>query len=157
EAGLPPSLALLPAVESGFRANARGHFGDLGLWQLRKPTARRFGLVVTAHRDDRLHPERATLAAARYLRVLHRRYNDWPPTLAASSAAEARAARAGAGPPGRTSWQRAAAGHLPRTSRDFVPRFLALVRLSEDPRLCEPEGTVPAQARAGEPVSVGLR
>jgi transglycosylase-like protein with SLT domain len=157
ETGLPPSLALLPAVESGFRANARGHFGDLGLWQLRKPTARRFGLVVTTRRDDRLHPERATVAAARYLRVLHQRYHDWPLTLAAYNAGEARVDRARARHPGQTFWELADAGHLPRTSRDFVPRFLAVVRVSEAPGLCEPEGTLPAQAHAPVPVSVGLR
>jgi membrane-bound lytic murein transglycosylase D len=136
EAGLPPSLALLPVVESGFRPQARGNYGDLGLWQLRRPTARRFGLVVSAERDDRLHPERSTWAAARYLRHLHRRYRDWPLTLAAYNAGEARVDRARAKRPGATFWELADRGHLPRTSRDFVPRFLAVVRISEDASLC---------------------
>src|SRR5205823_3533825 len=63
--GVPPSLALLPVIESGFYPTARGRRGERGLWQLRRATARRFGLVVNAHRDDRLAPERATRAAAR--------------------------------------------------------------------------------------------
>src|SRR2546428_10483469 len=53
DAGLPPSLALLPAIESSFEPDARGRLGELGLWQLRPPTARRFGLVLNAQRDDR--------------------------------------------------------------------------------------------------------
>src|SRR5207244_10076901 len=63
EHGLPPELALLPVVESEFWPTARGRSGERGLWQLRRDTARRFGLVVNARRDDRLHPERATRAA----------------------------------------------------------------------------------------------
>jgi soluble lytic murein transglycosylase-like protein len=129
--GLPPSLALLPAVESGFDPRARGRYGELGLWQLRRPTARRFGLVVTAHRDDRLEPERATEAAARYLAALHERYGEWPLALAAYNAGERRVDRALAREPDATFAQLADHGRLPRTSRNFVHRFMALVRLAE--------------------------
>ncbi len=54
EHGLPPDLALLPVVESGFWPTARGRAGERGLWQLRRDTARRFGLVVTG--DPRSGP-----------------------------------------------------------------------------------------------------
>jgi hypothetical protein len=157
EVGVPPSLALLPAVESSFRPHARGRFGDLGLWQLRKPTARRFGLVVTTARDDRLHPERSTRAAARYLRVLHQRYRDWPFALAAYNAGEARVDRARKRHPDASFWELAEQGHLPRTSRDFVPRFLALVRVSEGPLRCDPPVIVPQQARHDGPLALGAR
>ena len=70
DAGLPAGLALLPAVESGFEPRARGRHGELGLWQLRPATARRFGLVVNSQRDDRTDPARSTRAAVRYLRFL---------------------------------------------------------------------------------------
>jgi len=131
EQGLPESLALLPAIESGFRPKARGRFGDVGMWQLRSPTARRFGLVVHEGRDDRLDPFRSSQAAAKYLRYLHRRYRDWPFALAAYNAGEGRVDRARKRFPGATFWQLAGAGHLPNTSRHFVPRFLAIVRVSD--------------------------
>lgn len=136
EAGLPPSLVLLPVVESGFRLGARDRTGSLGLWQIRPKTARSLGLVVNRQRDDRLDPERATRAAARYLKRLHAHYGDWPLALAAYNAGPGRVDRASARLPGATFWELAEAGYLPRISRDYVPRFLAVVRYVEDEAVC---------------------
>ncbi len=130
EHGLPPDLALLPVVESGFWPTARGRSGERGLWQLRRATARRFGLVVNARRDDRLHPERATRAAARYLVFLYARYGDWPLALAAYNAGERRVDRALARGRRADFWQLADRRLLPRTSREYVPHFLAVVRVT---------------------------
>ena len=135
--GIPAGFALLPVVESGFRLDARGRFGERGLWQLRRRTARRYGLVVDARRDERVHPDRSTEAAARHLRHLHARYGEWPLALAAYNAGEGRVDRALARAPHADFWQLAETGRLPRTSRDFVARFLALVRVSENRPRCE--------------------
>ena len=129
-------LALLPVVESGFRAGARGTLGCRGLWQLRAATARRFGLMVDAHRDDRLDPELATRAAARYLRLLHARYGDWPLALAAYNAGEGRVDRALALHPGATFWALAQDRQLPHASLDYVSHFFAIVRIVEPPKAC---------------------
>jgi hypothetical protein len=136
EEGLPTSLALLPAIESGFNPGARGPTGSRGLWQFEAKTARRFGLVVTRRRDDRLDPERSTRAAIRYLRKLHARYDDWPLALAAYNAGEGRVDAALARAPGATFWELADAGLLPPISCAYVPRFLALVRLVDRDELC---------------------
>jgi hypothetical protein len=134
--GVPESLALLPVIESGFRLEARGRFGERGLWQLRRQTARRYGLVVDARLDERVHPERSTEGAARHLRHLHARYGEWPLALAAYNAGEGRVDRALAREPRADFWQLAETGRLPRTSRDFVARFFALVRVSEGRPIC---------------------
>ena len=137
EAGVPPSLALLPVIESEFQRCARGRRDDLGLWQFRGDTARRFGLVVNDHHDQRLHPYHASRAAARYLHYLHRHYHgDWPLALAAYNAGEHRVDRALARLPNGTFWQLADRGYLPRTSKDYVPRFLAVVRVVEGKQVC---------------------
>jgi membrane-bound lytic murein transglycosylase D len=133
DAGLPDGLALLPAVESSFRAHARGPTGSRGLWQLEAATARRFGLVVNRHRDDRLDPERSTRAAVRYLRTLYAHYGDWPLALAAYNAGEGRIDKALRGHNGATFWELAAEHRLPPISREYVPRFLALLRVVERP------------------------
>jgi hypothetical protein len=138
DSGVPGSLALLPAVESGFEPRARGRSGELGLWQLRAATARRCGLVVNARRDDRTKLEPSTLCAASFLRFLHARYRDWPLALAAYNAGQNRVDRALARDPGASFWQLARQNRLPRVSREYVPRFLALVRVVEEPRGCPP-------------------
>jgi membrane-bound lytic murein transglycosylase D len=147
ESGLPLGLALLPAVESGFQPRARGRAGEVGLWQLRPATARRFGLVVTPQRDDRFVPDRATRAAARYLRFLHARYRDWPLALAAYNAGEGRVDRALTRRPRATFWELAGAGLLPRRNRDYVPRFLALVRINGGTASCDTPVTRVSRSR----------
>lgn len=136
-AGLPPSLALLPLIESSFRADALERTGGArGLWQLLPGTARRFGLVVRRDRDDRLHPERSTEAAARYLGILYEHYGDWALALAAYNAGEGRVDRALAEHPHATFLELAERGTLPGESCDFVPRFLALVRMTDGAAVC---------------------
>jgi hypothetical protein len=150
DAGVPPSLAFLPLVESSFYPQARGRLDEVGLWQLRPETARRYGLRVGGAHDDRLDPARSTRAAARYLHFLHRRYGDWPLALAAYNAGEHRVDRALARSPHATFWQLAEARRLPRTSCEYVPRFLAVVRFVEGAERCAPPTSL---ARA----DVGIR
>ena len=136
-AGLPAGLALLPVVESGFRAQVKEHGGIArGLWQLEPATARSVGLVVNARRDDRVHPERATAAAVRLLATLHARYGDWPMALAAYNAGAQRVDRARARRPEADFFELAELGLLPQTSRDFVSRFFATVRVTDGVEIC---------------------
>jgi hypothetical protein len=145
EAGLPSTLALLPVVESGYRHDARGSAGDVGLWQFRRPTARQFGLIVNREKDQRLHPYHATRAAARYLRALHRRYGDWPLALAAYNAGERRIDRGLAAQPGMDFWELAEAGYVPRSTRNHVARFLAVARIVDGGRMCARASNGPAR------------
>jgi soluble lytic murein transglycosylase-like protein len=136
DAGLPPSLALLPVVESSFRVNARGPGGSVGLWQLQAPTARRFGLIVNRRHDERLDPERATRAAVAYLALLHDRYENWPLALAAYNAGEGRVDRALKRYPDSDYWSLIEAHRLSSITRDYVPRFFATVRMVEASPAC---------------------
>jgi len=140
--GLPASLALLPVIESEFYRTAQGQLDDRGLWQLRVATAQQYGLVVNARRDQRLHPYHASRAAARYLHALHRRYHDWPLALAAYNAGENRIDRLRGCIPRATFWELVDMGQLPSTTADYVPRFLALVRITDGTTVCNSEPAV---------------
>jgi soluble lytic murein transglycosylase-like protein len=136
EHGLPGDLVAVPAVESRFQPGVRGRHGERGIWQLRPGTARRFGLQVDAAVDERLRADRATQGAARYLGFLYARYRDWPLALAAYNAGEGRVDRALARRPGATFWELAQKGALPRGSRDYVPKVMAVMRLTAPDGRC---------------------
>ena len=66
-AGLPSDIQYLPLVESLYDPSAYSRLGAAGLWQIMPETAKELGLNLTATVDERLDPELATYAAAKYL------------------------------------------------------------------------------------------
>ncbi len=67
-ARLPVDLKYLPFVESAYNPAAYSRVGAAGLWQIMPRTARGLGLQIGVAVDERLDPEQATLAAARFFR-----------------------------------------------------------------------------------------
>lgn len=135
EAGLPPEVAFLPTLESGYRSDVHG-LGGAGLWQLGASTARRYGLIVSGRRDDRLNPHLSTQVAIRHLRYLYERYGDWPLALAAYNAGEGRVDRALRLDPGASFWELAERRRLPAVTCAYVPKLLGLARVAH-PDECE--------------------
>ncbi|WP_438009100.1 transglycosylase SLT domain-containing protein [Sorangium sp. So ce321] len=83
EQELPEDLLWLSLVESGFDPTIHSPAGAAGLWQFMPEGARIYGLTVDRWIDERLDPERSTLAAARYLSDLRRRFGSWELAFAA--------------------------------------------------------------------------
>ncbi len=83
DAGVPKALAYLPVIESGYSSTMTSRAGARGMWQFMGDTAREYGLRVDWWVDERADPERATRAAAQYIKDLYREFNDWPLALAA--------------------------------------------------------------------------
>lgn len=67
---LPPDLAYMVLVETGFQFQQRSNRGAAGPWQLRVRTARSMGLTVRKGNDERYHLTRSTEAASEYIRSL---------------------------------------------------------------------------------------
>ena len=65
---LPEDIQYLPFVESSYNPRAFSFAGAAGMWQIMPRTARSLGLQLGASVDERLEPEYATLAAAKYFR-----------------------------------------------------------------------------------------
>lgn len=80
---LPPQLVAVALAESGFDNEARSGRQSAGLWQFLPGTARTMGLEVSAQRDERLDPNRATEGAANLLAQLYQQFGDWPVAIAA--------------------------------------------------------------------------
>ncbi len=88
-AGLPSEFALIPFVESRYRADARSLGGPAGLWQFTAATARHHGMRVGGGIDQRMSPVNSTRAAVAYLKQLHRMFGrDWQRTTMAYNAGE---------------------------------------------------------------------
>ena len=83
EQGLPEDILWLSLVESGFDPTISSPVGAAGLWQFMPHGARIYGLTVDRWIDERLDPERSTIAAARYLADLRQRFGGWELAFAA--------------------------------------------------------------------------
>ncbi|HEX7927673.1 MAG TPA: lytic transglycosylase domain-containing protein, partial [bacterium] len=135
EAGIPPKLAYLAAVESNYNPIAHSRARAAGMWQFMSFTAKKYGLKVRLPwYDERLDPVYSTRAAARLLAYLHDEYGSWELALAAYNAGEGRVNRAirrAQQPEGQEDYW--TLRRLPRETKGYVPAFFALARIYEDP------------------------
>lgn len=95
-------------------------------------TARRYGLRVEANRDDRADPQKATGAAARYLRDLHAQFEDWLFALAAYNAGEDLVEKAVVRAQTTNFWPLSNARQLPKETRNYVSAVLAAVTFGDN-------------------------
>jgi soluble lytic murein transglycosylase-like protein len=133
--GLPPQLAAVPLVESGYD-NLPAHrnpVGAAGLWQFMPETARMYGLRVDATVDERLDPARATDAACRLLRDLRARHGDWGLALAAYNQGDQAVITAVAAEGTRDVGALIEAGAL----NDYAAQVLAAAMVLEQPALLD--------------------
>lgn len=127
--GLPTDLVHLVFVESGFNPQARSRSHAVGPWQFIRGTAKLFGLKMNSWVDERRDPERATLAAAHYLKHLYGLFDSWPLALASYNAGEGTIIRAISRQGTKDFWSL----QLPAETRDYVPKFLACLSIAREP------------------------
>jgi membrane-bound lytic murein transglycosylase D len=133
--GMPLELALLPVVESAFEPYAYSRASASGLWQFISDTGSRFGLKQDWWYDGRRDIVESTRAALDYLKSLHDEFGgDWLLAIAAYNCGEKQiersvAANRAAGRP-IDFWSL----WLPRETRAYVPKLLAMKRLVQDPQ-----------------------
>ncbi|MFK8082300.1 MAG: transglycosylase SLT domain-containing protein [Granulosicoccus sp.] len=127
---LPVELALLPVIESGYRPDVHSSQDAAGIWQIVPRTAEDIGLAKTLWFDGRSDIRQSTTAAIDYLSYLNAEFHgDWLLTLAAYNAGLGRVRKAIR----RNSQEGQAIDFwslkLPSETRNYVPKFLALVAL----------------------------
>ena len=131
--GLPEDLVYTAMIESGFNAVAVSRAGAKGLWQFMVPTARRYGLRVDRWLDERLDPEKATVAAARYFKDLYAMFGSWQLAHAAYNAGESRVQRAINGAGSNDFWDLSGSPHLRDETKAFVAAVQAAVLVGREP------------------------
>ena len=138
EEGVPDELKYLAMIESGLNPDARSWAAAVGMWQFIRATGTAYGLNTNGWVDERRNPEKATRAAAKHLKDLHRMFGgDWQLALAGYNyspgklrrhlrRAEARLGRKA------TFWD--VYTKIPRETRNYVPMFIATTLVASNPQ-----------------------
>ena len=133
--GLPLDLAYIPIIESSFKTNALSKASAKGPWQFMKATAQENGLKTDWFIDERSDPEKATVAAASYLKTLSKMFDgDWNLVLAAYNGGPGRVQRAMKASGMDDFWALSKSSkYLPRETREYVPLILAAMIVARNP------------------------
>lgn len=82
EQNIPDDFKYMPLIESAL-INDISPRQAVGFWQFIKTAGKEFDLEINREVDERYDPIKSTVAACKYLRKAHDRFNNW--TLAAAS------------------------------------------------------------------------
>lgn len=136
ENGLPEDLSYIAFIESGLNPTVKSRANAVGMWQFIKGTAKRYGLRVDWWIDERMDPEKATHAAAKYFKNLYGMFGSWYLAAASYNAGEGRVARAIKKHGTEDFWELASQRKpLHRETREYVPKYLAALTIAKDPEL----------------------
>ena len=127
--GVPSALVWQAEAESTFNPAARSPAGAAGLYQFMPATAQQFGLRLSPE-DERLDAVKNARAAAKYLKLLHGRFGNWPLAFAAYNCGQGRVSNLLRTSGGRTFDD--IHDRLPAETRMYVPKIAALVQMREN-------------------------
>lgn len=133
--GIPLDLAYLAIVESGYKTNAVSRAAARGMWQFMPATGKEHGLAQNWFLDERSDPEKATRAAAQYLKALNKMFDgDWNLAMASYNAGPGRLQRAVKTSKINDYWKLTATSrYLPKETRNYVPMIMAAVLIAKNP------------------------
>lgn len=92
ENGIPADFKYMAVAESNLN-NVVSSAGARGIWQFMSSAAAFYGLEVNEEVDERYHPEKATNAAARFIKDHYKRFGNWTLTAAAYNVGGTRIAK----------------------------------------------------------------
>ena len=137
---LPPDLAYMVVVETGFDFSKRSRSGAAGPWQLVAGTARAYGLRVDGEQDQRFDVEKSTRAAAKYIRRLLLDFGSGSSAMLALAAynlgpTKVRRAIRNISDPirQRDFWYLYRTGALPIETKEYIPKIIAAIVIGRHP------------------------
>jgi len=133
EEEIPTDLAYVALVESAFKPSALSRAKAKGVWQFIAETGKRYGLQQDWWVDERSDPEKATRAAAKYLKGLYGMFGDWNLALAGYNAGEALVARAIARYGTNDFWELSRTRAFRQETKNYVPLIHAAIIVAKAP------------------------
>ena len=130
EEGVPPELFYLAMIESGLNPKAYSYAHASGVWQFISSTGKVYGLKKNWWVDERRDIEKATHAAARFLKDLHKEFDDWYLAFAAYNCGPSRVKKTIKRQGTRDYWKLT---RLPPQTRNYVANIMAAIFISNNP------------------------
>jgi membrane-bound lytic murein transglycosylase D len=131
--GVPTELKYLSVIESNLNKNAVSAVGAAGPWQFMPADARSFGLKVGGKVDERKDFFKSTHAAAKYLKQMYARFNDWLLVVASYNCGPNKVARILAERSGKTFWD--IQKYLPLETRNHVKKYISMQYIFEGDKI----------------------
>lgn len=127
--GVPEELVYLACIESTLSPTAYSPAKAAGMWQFLATTAKQYGLEVNDFVDERYNVEKATEAAARYLKDSYQKYGNWESAMASYNGGKARISKELESQQADSSFDL----YLAEETTRYVYRILAAKVLMENP------------------------
>ena len=123
---MPDELKYMTVIESGLNTRAQSPAGAVGMWQFMKTTGQIYGITSNWYFDERMDYEKATIAASKFMKDLHKQLGDWRLAIAGYNcgAGNVRKAIRKSGY-SKNFWK--IYPYLPRETRGYVPQFMAVM------------------------------
>jgi len=131
---LPPELAYLPVVESGFVITARSRSGAAGLWQFMMNSISPFDMRVTELIDERRDFIKSTRGALLKLEENYRALGDWYLALAAYNCGLGEVTRTVRRTGVRDYWELSGRNQFKQETLHYVPKLAAAAFILSQPR-----------------------
>jgi len=131
---MPTEIALLPMIESAFNPGALSSARASGIWQFIPSTGKNFGMQQNWWYDGRRDVINGTKGALDYLQQLHDQFGSWDLALAAYNCGENAVIRAQARNRKRHLPTNYASLKLPRETRGYVPKLMAVKNIISHPQ-----------------------
>jgi membrane-bound lytic murein transglycosylase D len=131
--GVPRDLAYVALVESAFKTGALSRAKARGMWQFMPATGKEYGLTRDWWIDERSNPEKATRAAARYLKSLYETFGDWNLVLAAYNAGPGKVQRGISRYHQSDYWSLRRTRAFKRETKNYVPMIHAAIVVAKAP------------------------
>ena len=106
----------------------------VGMWQFISGTGSDYSLSRSSTVDERLDPEKATHAAAKYLKDLYARYGDWYLAMAAYNCGAGAVDRAIERTGYADYWELLKRHALPKETASYVPIIVAMTIMAKNPK-----------------------